>query len=116
MVCLTIRTLRITFGTLSLLTFIGGLVIMGLTFNMIIQTAWLKGDSSPSSFNDLAKGIAATALSVGGASVIIGAIGFCVVKCQKNRTLLCTFGLITFFISLSLTAASVILIWMNFFV
>jgi len=94
----------------------GGLVIMGLTFNMIIQTAWLKSDASPGSFNDLAKGIAATALSVGGASVIIGATGFCVVKCLKNKPLLCTFGLITLIISLLLTAASVILILMNFFV
>lgn len=78
--CCTLRTLKIMIGILSALTFFGGLAIMGVTFNMIIQTSWLKYQSTPDQLNRLATIIAATSLTIGSLAIIFGIIGCCLTR------------------------------------
>lgn len=78
--CCTLRTLKVLIGILSTLTFCGGLSIMGVTFDMIISTSWLKYQSTPDQLNRLATIIAATSLTIGSLTIIYGVIGCCITR------------------------------------
>jgi hypothetical protein len=105
-----LKAIKVFIALLSSLAVLGGFVIMGFTFYMMVTTQWLTS-GVPSQLTSIAQIVSAVAITVGGLGVLFGILGLATLK-FRHLLILVPYGIAGFLLTAIYTLAALALVYL----